>query len=48
MLAERVEGHILPHPILCMTDGVLALHLTKILNEPEYSFSAIAEEGNYL
>ena len=47
MLAVRDEGLILPHAILCMADCVLAEHLTKILNEPEYSFTAIAEDGNY-
>ena len=46
MLAVRDEGRILPHAFLCMADGVLAKHLTNILNEPEYSFTAIAEEGN--
>ena len=33
-------------PSFCMAGCVLAEHLTKTLSEPEYSFTAVAEEGD--
>ena len=45
MLAVSDEGDILPHAILCMAGCVLAEVLTRVLCEPEYSFT-VAEEGD--